>query len=91
MRPNLRDQQLLVLPHLQAWDGVHLTLTHRGTAHPNPTPQGKQQRRYAPASAEVPTVAPLPCRADWLSGRKAEMHLQRRTAGLIESAIPRKS
>ena len=36
-------------------------------------------------------MALLRYRANWLSKRKAEMALQRRTAGLRESAIPRKT
>ena len=55
---------------------------------PNPIPQGKQQRRRTPASAAAATVAPLLCRANWLSGRKAEMTQQRRTTGLRSQQSP---
>ena len=58
---------------------------------PNPIPQGKQQRRRTPASSVAAMVAPLPCRANWLSKRKVEMAPQKRTAGLRETAIPRKT
>ena len=88
---NLPDRQMLVLAHLQVQDKACLTLLPRGTKHPTPAPPGKQQRKHTPASAAAATAAPLPCRADWLSMRKAETPPQRRTAGLRESAISRKT
>ena len=62
-----------------------------GWRAPDPTKQGQQQRRLAPASAAAATVVPLPCKAHWLSKRKAEKPRERRAAGHRESAIPRKT
>ena len=60
---------------------AHLSPLPRGTwAHPHRL----KQRRHSPASTVAPTVAPPPCRADWISKRKADMPLKRRTAALRE-------
>ena len=60
-----------------------------------PDPTAQRHLTPNPCNPEEATeeaaTASLPCRADWLSMRKAETPPQRRTAGLRESAISRKT